>query len=186
MEKVCLITTGATAPFPELVQAVLKPESLQLLADNGFTKLIFQCGQTFKSFENLMPTDHKGLDIEVFDFKADGLNREMRMCQAHEGIANNGLVICHAGAGTILDGMRLGLSLIVVPNDSLLDNHQLELAEELELQGYATKSTTSDLPNAIQIACQRGQRAWAGHNASFAQEIDKVVGYEDDVRARLD
>jgi len=159
MEKVCLITTGATAPFPELVQAVLKPESLQQLADNGFTKLIFQCGQTFKSFENLMPTDHKGLDIEVFDFKADGLNREMRMCQAHEGIANNGLVICHAGmfykvahelqlltkhkgAGTILDGMRLGLSLIVVPNDSLLDNHQLELAEELELQGYATKSTT--------------------------------------------
>jgi UDP-N-acetylglucosamine transferase subunit ALG13 len=46
------------------------------------------------------------------------------------------------GAGTILDGMRLGLSLIVVPNDSLLDNHQLELAEELESQGYATKSTT--------------------------------------------
>jgi beta-1,4-N-acetylglucosaminyltransferase len=97
MEKVCLVTTGATAPFPELVQAALQPESLQRLSANGFTKLIFQCGQTFTSFNNLLPTDHKGLDIEAFDFKADGLNREMRLCQAREGIANNGLVICHAG-----------------------------------------------------------------------------------------
>lgn len=47
------------------------------------------------------------------------------------------------GAGTILDGMRLGLSLVVVPNSSLLDNHQDELAEELEKQGYATKSDTA-------------------------------------------
>ena len=46
------------------------------------------------------------------------------------------------GAGTILDGMRLSVPLIVVPNDSLLDNHQDELAEELESQGYATRSDT--------------------------------------------
>lgn len=48
----------------------------------------------------------------------------------------------NTGAGTILDGMRLGLSLIVVPNEALLDNHQGELAEELEAQGYATYSST--------------------------------------------
>jgi beta-1,4-N-acetylglucosaminyltransferase len=44
------------------------------------------------------------------------------------------------GSGTILDAMRLGLPLIVVPNPSLLDNHQQELADELERQGYVTKS----------------------------------------------
>ncbi len=50
------------------------------------------------------------------------------------------LLTACTGAGTILDGMRLGLPLIVVPNATLLDNHQDELAEELETQGYATKS----------------------------------------------
>jgi UDP-N-acetylglucosamine transferase subunit ALG13 len=41
--------------------------------------------------------------------------------------------------------MRLGLSLIVVPNATLLDNHQDELAEELENQGYVTKSDTKSV-----------------------------------------
>jgi UDP-N-acetylglucosamine transferase subunit ALG13 len=41
------------------------------------------------------------------------------------------------GAGTVLDAMRLDVPIIVVPNTSLLDNHQAELAEELQRQGYA-------------------------------------------------
>ena len=97
MNKVCLVTTGATAAFPELVKAALLPESLQAFADNGFTKLIFQCGATFTSFNEMMPIDLKGLNIEAFDFKAAGLNREMRECQAKDGVSKKGLLICHAG-----------------------------------------------------------------------------------------
>jgi beta-1,4-N-acetylglucosaminyltransferase len=108
--------------------------------------------------------------------------------------------------------MRLGLALVVVPNASLLDNHQDELAEELELQGYATRSdirlatllfifhnTGFDLScsghsltfyrglaRAIGNACEKQEKAWVGHNTSLAPIIDAVVGYEDDVRARLD
>lgn len=32
--------------------------------------------------------------------------------------------------------MRINVPIIVVPNPELLDNHQVELAEELERQGY--------------------------------------------------
>jgi len=159
MIKECLITTGATAKFPELIQAALTPACLQAFADNGFTHLNFQCGETFSSFEDLKPKDTKGLDIKAFDFNKNGLNKEMRACQEKDSVSKKGLLICHAGmmvgapgnhslltftigAGTILDGMRLGLPLIVVPNATLLDNHQDELAEELEKQGYATKSDT--------------------------------------------
>ena len=42
------------------------------------------------------------------------------------------------GSGSILDALRINVPLIVVPNPHLLDNHQVELAEELARQGYVT------------------------------------------------
>lgn len=40
------------------------------------------------------------------------------------------------GTGSILDALRISVPLIVVPNSTLLDNHQVELAEELARQHY--------------------------------------------------
>lgn len=40
------------------------------------------------------------------------------------------------GSGSILDALRFQKRLIVVPNESLMENHQKELSEELERQGY--------------------------------------------------
>ena len=42
----------------------------------------------------------------------------------------------YQGSGSILDALRIGVPLIVVPNDGLLDGHQLELAVELSRQHY--------------------------------------------------
>ena len=45
------------------------------------------------------------------------------------------------GSGSILEAMRLGVPLVVVPNPSLKDNHQKELANELQKQGYVIASS---------------------------------------------
>ncbi len=42
------------------------------------------------------------------------------------------------------------------------------------------------LAEAIRGACTKEEKQWGGHNTNFAAVVDNVVGYEDDVRARLD
>ena len=44
------------------------------------------------------------------------------------------------GSGSILEALRLGVPLVVVPNPSLKDNHQEELANELQKQGFVVAS----------------------------------------------
>jgi UDP-N-acetylglucosamine transferase subunit ALG13 len=47
------------------------------------------------------------------------------------------------GSGTILDVLRKGKRLIVVPNETLLDNHQHELAIALEEKEHLKSSTVA-------------------------------------------
>jgi hypothetical protein len=105
MRKECFITTGATAKFTQLIEAALTEESLQAFADNGFTHITIQCGNSLAEYENLKPVDTKGLKIRAFDFNKNGLNKEMRACQAvvkrfeedSIQVSEKGLCICHAG-----------------------------------------------------------------------------------------
>jgi hypothetical protein len=99
MHKECLITTGATAVFPDLISAALKPEALEAFARQGFTKLTLQVGEAMDVFSRATPpmAECFGLKIEAFDFNKEGLDMEMRACLAEEGRSLEGMVITHAG-----------------------------------------------------------------------------------------
>lgn len=52
-----------------------------------------------------------------------------------------GLLLIKKGSGSILEILRLYKPLIVVANENLMDNHQIELAIELQSKGYLVYSS---------------------------------------------
>ncbi|KAF2203608.1 hypothetical protein GQ43DRAFT_253574 [Delitschia confertaspora ATCC 74209] len=142
--KVCYVTTGATAAFPALIKAVLTPESVRELTTQGYTHLIIQYGDSrgktvyYEEYQRLqialdqeVQSQEKGLAIHGFDFKKGGLSEEFQIARETDG-----LIISHAGSGSILEALRADAAIIVVPNEQLLDNHQEELAKMLARQNY--------------------------------------------------
>ncbi|KAG9242699.1 hypothetical protein BJ878DRAFT_544005 [Calycina marina] len=187
VNRKCLVTTGATAPFPELICAALQSGNLRWLAENGYTHVNFQVGTSMQYYTDLREqmTTTEGLKLCAFAFHPD-LKDDMRDCLDGEGQVR-GCCISAAGSGTILDALRVDLPLIVVPNLSLLDNHQQELANEMHRQGYVTKSTTNGLAKALrrchEISANRTieyRKRIAEYQAAFTKRVNNVVGYIDD------
>ncbi|KAF9882375.1 hypothetical protein CkaCkLH20_00411 [Colletotrichum karsti] len=152
LQRHCLVTVGATARFTQLLTEVLDPTCLDFLVGDGYTNLTLQCGKDYEHFSrNVLPglvSSYPSLEITAFEF-VDDLTVEMVKCRAAED-RRAGAVICHAGTGTILDGMRVNVPLVVVPNPTLKDNHQVELADEIQRQCYGIWGKLGDIPWALE------------------------------------
>ena len=62
--------------------------------------------------------------------------RVCKRCQKADRRLCSSKRISIEGSGTILEALRIDVPLIVVPNTTLMHNHQLEVAEVLEEYGY--------------------------------------------------
>ena len=138
--KVCFVTTGATAPFTGLIESVLESSTINELQRQGYTYLLVQFGTAKDVYENGVKVARTRMHqkvatpdiaIDGIDFSHDGLEEQFQLVQQSKG-----LVISHAGSGTILAALRYQIPLIVVPNTALLDNHQEELAVAMENSNY--------------------------------------------------
>ncbi|KAH8117375.1 glycosyl transferase [Phellopilus nigrolimitatus] len=135
-----LVTVGSTQ-FDDLVEVALSQPVLKSLFNKGFARLVVQCGKYAATSalgdanEGQWRLKREGIEIEVWTYKPS-LKDEYDAAQ---------MVISHAGSGTILDVLRLGKPLIVMPNPTLLDNHQMDLASELDRLGYLRASTPKTL-----------------------------------------
>ncbi|KAJ5086805.1 hypothetical protein NUU61_008112 [Penicillium alfredii] len=160
--KLCFVTVGATASFHGLLQQVLDLHFLATLSQFGYTHLLIQYGRDGRSvFETFLannPSERHGIIVEGFDFNTAGLTKEMYRTRAdHE--RGTGLVVSHAGTGTILEALRLGVRLVVVPNPDLADNHQEELATVLDKQNYVIRSSVQNVAKAIARAESKKYRS---------------------------
>ncbi|KIV96527.1 hypothetical protein PV10_00379 [Exophiala mesophila] len=166
--KRCFVTIGATASFNSLIRAVLAPDFIAALKKAEYTELRVQYGNEeggtiFRSGVDDLNNTSGSQDFNVtgFGFNSTGLGSEMLAAKGRT-TDDEGLVISHAGSGSILDALRIGVPLVVVPNTDLLHNHQLELAEVLEQQEYVIHGKLDDLKSSIpQVeALRKKSRQW--------------------------
>jgi len=114
--KTVFVTVGTTS-FDNLISQIDSVDIKMCLKKMGFTKIICQIGQG--SYE---PTaDDKILPLEYYRFKPN----------IKTDIEKSDLVICHAGAGSVLETLWAKKQCVVVINEKLMGNHQIELAKKI-------------------------------------------------------
>ncbi|TPP48115.1 Beta-1 4-N-acetylglucosaminyltransferase [Fasciola gigantica] len=151
VETTVFVTVGTTS-FDDLITEVNKPLFHAALWCIGYRQLVIQFGDGIvepesPSFESVrdaaryskmfVDANVKPLSIDSFRFKSD-LDLEF---------SSSSLVISHGGAGTCLRALTPGglRRLIVVINETLMGNHQEELAEALAEGRHAIVTTPSKL-----------------------------------------
>ena len=158
-----LITTGATVTFQSLIQTILTVDFITNLVNTGVTKLIIQYGNEIKNSKHIstqfFQAQLKSSNIIPhfkFDISED-LNKTVLTMPTFEIVVfpfdsnivdvinKSDLVISHVGTGSIIDTLRNNKKLIVVVNDTLMDNHQLEIANEFANLDYCLSYTVHGL-----------------------------------------
>lgn len=104
--------------FEALIEGVTTPQALKWMTDNKYTTLIIQYG---KGAEPKLPNVRPNLDIIFYDFKAS-LESDMQAAD---------LILSHAGAGTVMEALRMKKKMVVIINTILMHNHQTELANAM-------------------------------------------------------
>ncbi|KAI6109582.1 glycosyl transferase [Pisolithus sp. B1] len=167
------VTVGSTR-FDALAQAAVSERVLDALHKKGYKRIVIQRGnsdfrrEAGSNGEDLVVFEKNGLEVETWKFKSS----------VQSEVERADLVVSHAGAGTILDALRQGKRMIVVPNPTLLDDHQGELSSRLEALGYLTASTVDNLAATISAFDPSKLIPFPPFDGSrFRRLIDQEMGY---------
>lgn len=130
-------------PFNRIIDYVISlKENLKELQGE---KIIIQLGQT-----KLLKSDNERIknleNIIIYDM--------LKPKKMKDIIKYSDIIITHAGVGTIMECLEMGKEIIVVPrkveNLEHVNNHQEEIAFEMEKKGFLTKvDTYEELENKI-------------------------------------
>lgn len=131
----CFVTVGTTR-FDLLAEYITSTCVLEALREIGCEELTFQIGNSAINPEEY---EKEGIKLSLYRFKNS----------IQEDINNADVVISHAGAGSCLEALEAHKPLLVVINEELMDNHQLELAEQLQVDGHLYYCTCDTLESTL-------------------------------------
>ncbi|XP_075256801.1 UDP-N-acetylglucosamine transferase subunit ALG13-like [Convolutriloba macropyga] len=167
-QKGLFITVGSTQ-FDKLMQVLCNEQSqfLDLLSKRGFRSITVQYGKGLQpKFDDQILQNHH-LTCELYDYRDSII----------EDIQNSDLIISHAGAGTCLEVLNNQKPLIVVVNDTLMHNHQAELANQLTRDGHCLSCTPETLIETMEKLDESLLKPFEpGRPELFVQCLNKYFG----------
>ena len=96
--------------------------------------------KNFKAFKQLKVQINKFIVLDTF-------------------IKESSLVISHCGAGTLLEVLRAQKPLSIgVVNETLMDNHQAELADQLAEEGYISRTVPSQVLKTVKEVLSKADK----------------------------
>lgn len=159
------VTVGTTS-FDKLIQTVSDITTLQILRERQYTDIMMQIGRG--QFEPVNTAQDFDMKVDYFRYK-DSLA---------DDIHHADLVISHAGAGSCMEVLAANKPLLVVINEDLMDNHQLELAQQLYNDGHVLYSKCCDLLMTLQQMDLTSLRPFPpGQPRKFADFLDQCMGF---------
>ena len=163
MEGKSVFVTVGTTQFDALVKAMAEDETLETLREKGYGKVVLQIGTgKFVPEEGV----RKGVNVTSFRLKPS----------IADDFASADLVISHAGAGSCLEALEAGKPLITVVNDTLMANHQTELAEELASNGFCFFCYPASLKSTLSaLDTSQLKKYEPGQPERLANYLDSVI-----------
>ncbi|CAF1191925.1 unnamed protein product [Adineta steineri] len=162
MGKCAFITVGTTQ-FDLLIETIIHDSNVleTLINCLHIDKIILQTGNS------QMPSyDNVSIPIEHYQYK-DSIDNDIQQAD---------IVISHAGAGTILQTLEAHKPLLVVVNEKLMNNHQLEIAHEMEQQGYLYHCTCSTIAKTLEKYVNHKFRQYEkGNPLLFGQYLNQIM-----------
>ncbi|KAK4517730.1 uncharacterized protein ATC70_001072 [Mucor velutinosus] len=163
------VTVGSTG-FDDLIHQTTGSDFLNALSEAGIRKVVYQFGSSEQVFaKNLQSYNGKILDLDGYKYKAS----------IAEDMEQADVIISHAGAGTILQALRMkNKKLIIVVNMSLMDNHQYQLAQAMHSSNYAICSGMSELTDTLRNINHSQLTPFpAAKPETFASIVDEQMGF---------
>ncbi|CAF1150782.1 unnamed protein product [Adineta steineri] len=162
MGKCAFITVGTTQ-FDLLIETIIHDSNVleTLINRLHIDKIILQTGNSqMPSYDNL------SIPIEHYKYK-DSIDNDIQQAD---------IVISHAGAGTILQTLEAHKPLLVVVNEKLMNNHQLEIAHEMEQQGYLYHCTCSTIAKTLEKYVNHKFRQYEkGNPLLFGHYLNQIM-----------
>ena len=187
-EKNNVFVTVGTTSFDALVEAMDSEEVVQTLIERGYDSLTIQRGRGVyvpKHIVSTTSTTRRSTSFAQKDSpssRSSATPRRFFKVQVVEflpsldgALQEAALVISHAGAGSVFESLSLGKPTLVVVSESLMDNHQVELAETLAASGHVAWTKPGELLQALNAFDPNKLVKYEKGECTLANDVEEFV-----------